>query len=155
MHAQVQAGIPLSSLSVPAPKARKRRTYEESDNQISFFKWWRASYASFNVPQCLVFSIPNGSALGTGKEDWQVLQRVIRGKRLIAEGLGAGTFDIFVSVPRTGCHGCYIEMKKKGGTASPQQVIFQSAVLAWGYKADYCYSDQEAINAVTTYLTKP
>ena len=140
----------------PRPKERvkRKRNYEESDNQKSFFKWWRASHAAFNVPQCLVFAIPNGSALGTGKEDWQVLQRVIRGRRLIAEGLTPGVLDIFVSVAFGGFHGCYVEMKKKGGEMNPQQVIFKAAAEAWGYKTVVCYSDREAIDAVTTYLTK-
>lgn len=146
------------TVKTPEPRKRKR-SYEESDNQISFFKWWRATHDDFHIPECLVYAIPNGSALGTGREDWQVLQRIIRGKRLVAEGLTNGVFDIFVSVPRirphgTWYHGCYLEMKKKDGTVSPAQVTFKAAAEAFCYRTAICYSDREAIDCVTTYLTK-
>jgi len=165
MTAQAREGVPLAGLKVPPAKPKRKRSYEESDAQITFFKWLHSTHSRFGVPQCLVFAIPNGSALGTGKEDWQVVQRIIRGKRLIAEGLTPGVFDIFVSVPRpklirrigmNDCdywHGLYVEMKKADGKVSPEQVAFKAAAESWGYKTVICYSAQEAIGAVTLYLT--
>lgn len=145
----MQAGLPC-----PPPLAKSKRSYEESENQITLFKWWEVTHAKFGVARHLMFAIPNGSALGTGKEDWQVKQRIKRGKRLKAEGLTPGVFDIFVSVPRGKFHGMYVEMKRREGEPSPEQIAFKTSVEAKGYATAICYNSTEAIDTVTFYLTK-
>ncbi len=146
-------GQPVSALK-PSAAPKSRRSYEESENQVALFSWWEVSHAKFGAARHLMFAIPNGSALGTGKEDWQVKQRIIRGKRLKAEGLTPGVFDIFVSVPRQGRCGMFVEMKRKGGEPSPEQIAFKTSVEAQGYATAICYSSMEAIDAITFYLTK-
>ena len=140
----------------PRPKEPKsaRRRYEESENQIAFFNWWRMTHADFGLPACVVFAIPNGSALGTGKEDWQIKQRMIRGKRLKSEGLTPGVFDIFISVPRKPFSGCYLEMKKLEGEPSKEQIDFSGHMTMLGYKTAYAFTAQQAIDITTSYLTQ-
>lgn len=157
-------GLPVEGFVMPPPIPRKKRTYEESDNQIALFQWWATHCKSFGVAECLLFAIPNGSALGGGKEEWQVRQRVMRGKRLKAEGLRPGTCDIFLAVPRrptpktlgetTKHHdGLFIEMKTAKGTVSEEQELFIGYATARGYKCAICRSAEEAIKEITNYLT--
>lgn len=150
------------------PTVRAKRTYEESDTQISFFKWWAMTYRAFRVPQCACFHIPNGSALGTGREDWQVTQRMIRGKRLKAEGLTGGVFDVFVMVPRAwsldealsrgtghfGWCGLFLEFKRRDAVLRPDQISFKAAADSLGYATNVAWTAGEGIDIVTTYLTK-
>lgn len=152
----------------PVEKVRKPRTYEEHNAQVAVIVWWHAACRGYNLQEQLLFAIPNGSALGVGKEDWQVRQRIIRGKRLKDEGLRAGTFDLFLSVPRgsfsqlTTCAtqrittwrwcGLYLEMKTATGVVSLDQIQFQKAVETQGYKAVICRSQNEAVNAIIQYL---
>lgn len=153
---------------------KRKRSYEESDAQKAVISWFdRVSKHQFGVPAFLLHAIPNGSALGTGKEDWQVLQRVKRAQRLIAEGLRPGVCDLFLAVPRTqrpdpleaDCedgderpvwhHGLYVEMKRKDdktSKVSPEQATFIDAVRVQGYRAVVCRSAEEAISEITKYL---
>lgn len=145
---------------MPEPVQRRKRSYEESEAQQSVFKWWAITHKQFGVPECLLFAIPNGSALGSGKEDWQVKQRMIRGKRAKAEGSRPGVYDIFLSVPKgrviggrlIWLHGLFIEMKRRDGVLSPAQVEFKSAVEGQNYAATLCYTSGEAIDQITAYL---
>jgi hypothetical protein len=72
-----------------------------------------------------------------------------------AEGQRRGVFDIKVNVPRNGSAGLWLEMKAAKGRLSPDQKEFQKAVEEQGYKTAVCFSSFEAINFITTYLTKP
>lgn len=146
---------------MPAPIPRKKRTYEESDNQVALFQWWATHCRSFGVAECLMFAIPNGSALGTGKEDWQVKERVIRGKRAKREGSRPGIPDIMLAAPSArpqswqpkNHHGLFIEMKTANGKVSSEQEEAMGYLTARGYKCVVCRSCEEAITAIKSYLT--
>nr|WP_294508356.1 hypothetical protein [uncultured Bilophila sp.] len=73
----------------------------ESQEQKALFDWWRA-YAR-NTP-LVMLHIPNGGA-----------RNAITGSRMKAEGVTAGVPDILLAVPRQGCHGLWIELKRRKG----------------------------------------
>jgi hypothetical protein len=153
------------SLADMKPETKKKRSYEESENQIALFSWWEMACKSYGIARCLMFAIPNGSALGTGKEDWQVRQRAIRGKRLKAEGLTPGVPDVFLAVPRrprpwshgeTTKHysGLFVEMKTSKGVVSPAQQQIIGYLLARDYKCAVARSFDEARKVIEEYLNK-
>lgn len=163
LAAHQRLGLPPEGFVMPPPVPRKKRSYEESDNQIALFAWWATHCKSFGVAECLLFAVPNGSALGTGKEDWQVKQRVMRGKRLKAEGLRPGTPDVFLAVPRrpapivpgaTTKHydGLFVEMKTAKGKVSDEQEAFFGYAMARGYKCVVARSCEEAVKEISNYL---
>ncbi len=162
LAAHQRMDLPAEGFVMPPPIPKKKRTYEESDNQIALFQWWATHCKSFSVAECLMFAIPNGSALGGGKEEWQVRQRVMRGKRLKSEGLRPGTCDIFLAVPRrpastngtttTHYDGLFVEMKTSKGVVSEEQESFIGYATARGYRCVVCRSAEEAIKEITNYL---
>lgn len=136
----------------PVERVRRKRTYEESDTQIHVFKWWKVACREFKVKECLMFAVPNGSALGTGREEWQIRQRVIRGKRAKAEGARPGVLDVVLLVPNAHHPALLWETKTKKGIVSPEQIEFIEAIRERGYAHAVCRSAAEAISTITGYL---
>ena len=110
-------------------------------------------------------AIPNGGSRDSDKKG-----AMIRGAAMKAEGVKAGVADIFLPVPlkerinnRDYYYYCglYIEMKKpsqkpvradaKGG-CSDDQLEFKDYALKNGYGWAVCYSWQEAVSVVKSYL---
>lgn len=159
-HAE-RMGLPHDGTRPSEPAPRKRRSYEEHEAQCAVIRWWAVACKGYGLAEQLLFAIPNGSALGVGKEDWQVRQRIIRGKRLKDEGLRAGTWDLFLAVPRMFYNiesercfvsGCFLEMKTAKGVLSLEQISFQKAVVAQHYITHVCHSSGEVIAAIIEYL---
>lgn len=100
--------------------------------------------------------IPNGGSRGGDERSAQ-----IQGARLKAQGVKSGVLDLFLPVPRNGCHGLYIEMKKpdqrpkregsKGGM-SDDQIEFTKFVHSQGYGAATCYTWEDAKNLIISYM---
>lgn len=128
---------------VVIPPPPKKRSNEESIAQCALIAWWATAHAAYGVPECLLFSIPNG-----GKRDPKVMYFLKR------EGLRNGASDIFVSVPRGGYHGLYVEMKAAKGIVSDDQDTFMTAVCAQHYAAHVCRSTEEAKKTIHEYLTQ-
>jgi hypothetical protein len=55
-------------------------------------------------------------------------------------------------VPRLGHHGLIIEMKCHGGRVSYEQHIWIDALRKQGYRVEVCWTWQEAVNEIETYL---
>ena len=88
----------------------------ESQEQKALFDWWRA-YAR-NTP-LVMLHIPNGGA-----------RNAITGARMKAEGVTAGVPDILLAVPRQGCHGLWIELKRrKGGEYDSMSVAVEEVEI--------------------------
>lgn len=52
-----------------------------------------------------------------------------------AAGVKPGVPDMFLPVAREGCHGLYIELKRRdGGRVSPEQTAWMDALARQGYK---------------------
>ncbi len=122
----------------PPPKPRKN---EESIAQCAVIAWWAVAHNQYGVPECLLFSIPNGGR--RSPRDMVFLKR---------EGLRPGVTDLFLSVPSGIWHGLYCEMKTATGRVSDEQESFMDSVVARNYFAKVCRSSDEAIKLIKEYL---
>ncbi len=135
------------------PEHRKKRDNEESREQKKVIAWWASYSKERGIPECLLFAIPNGSALGHGKEEYQVRQRKIRGKIMKEEGLRNGCPDLFCAVGMGISLGLFVEMKTAKGVISDDQKEFIHALRKYGYLCDVCRSAEEGIAKIKEYLT--
>lgn len=110
----------------------------ESQIQIACVRWFRYQYPKY--ARCL-YSIPNGGNRNT-----------ITGAILKEEGALAGVADLQLAVANRFYHGLYIEMKQPKGKQSKSQKEFQLTVEQQGYKYVICYSLDEFMNVIYTYL---
>ena len=112
----------------------------EHDIQKSCVAWFRWQYPKLAG---LLFAIPNGGQRS----------KATAGK-LKAEGVVAGVADMFLSVPASGFHGCYIEMKinAPGSKQTPAQKEFEVSVLAQGYFYYVCRDLEGFMRLIQTYL---
>jgi hypothetical protein len=154
----LNAGITDGELpdAIPAapPVRRRKRDNQEFRIQSAFAKLWRANCASLGFPQCVAFHIPNGSVMGGGSAPWQKTEREIRGRLQKLAGVEDGVCDYFISVPRHGYHGMYVEFKRPDkGTVSPEQWAFIDAVRAQGYHFELHVDAVIAWEAAKKYLT--
>lgn len=86
-------------------------------------------------------AIPNG--------DWRGFRVAAK---LKAEGVKPGVPDLFLPVPRVGFHGLYIELKRVGGSPTPEQWAFMERAHARGYLVR-CFNNLSlAVNCVAEYL---
>lgn len=92
----------------------------ESKLQIACVRWFRYEYKRYSN---VFFAIPNGGN-----------RNAVTGAILKAEGVLAGVADLFLSLPRNGFHGLYIEMKCGKNNQTATQQLFQSEVEKHGYK---------------------
>lgn len=91
-------------------------------------------------------AIPNGGSRGDNER-----ARMIRGASLKAEGVKPAVSDIFLPVPLWGWHGFYIEMKRPGEKARPDQQKFIEDMRARGYAAMVCDHWEKARDAILQY----
>ena len=75
--------------------------------------------------------------------------------RLKAEGVTQGVPDLFLSVPRHGKHGFYLELKKARGTPSANQKTFLIAAQAKGYQCGVFNDLESILSALGQYLEIP
>ena len=113
----------------------------ETDEQAAVIEWWGWKSKAWNIPPHLLFHIPNE---GSGSP--------ARGRLLKRQGVRAGCPDLCLSVARGPFFGLYIEMKKKGGSCTPEQKVFHEDLRAQGYRVEVCYGAQAAIDAITHYM---
>lgn len=135
--------VPLLSV---APKrerapAAERAHPTEHQEQVKVIHWWRHACARYGVPEFALFAVPNGGSRG-----------VVEAANLKAEGVRAGVSDLFLSVPRGGLSGMFIELKAVKGRASPEQIEFIASARLRGYRAEFCFGADAAIAAITDYM---
>jgi hypothetical protein len=127
----------MSKLINPADLAKAGSEHAE---QVALFAW-----AALNIPKHpelkLLFAIPNGG-----------LRSKITAANLKAEGVRSGVLDIFLPVARGPWHGLFIEMKKQGGRATPEQLTFIDDVRAQGFGASICVGWEKASQVLLQYL---
>ncbi len=165
----LKAGEPIEKVlaTLPAkPKTRLKNNNEESRSQKMLIKWWSHRCKDFDIPEQLLFSIPNGMAFG-GKAEWQVKTSIIRGKNAKLEGLRPGVPDLMLAVPSgqqgvfSGKNdvpifkyaGMFIEMKTATGVEGMDQFYMRGYLLSRGYHCVLCRSTDEAIKAIESYLS--
>lgn len=88
----------------------------------------------------------------------------VKGARAKQIGIQKGVSDIFIPMPRHGCHGLYIELKinpahpenapkKKRGHASEDQIIFGRQVQSDGYGWAVAEGWKAAVSIIEQYLS--
>ena len=113
----------------------------EAQEQAALFQWARMQAGRY--PElALIHAIPNGGS-----------RHPAEAKNLKAQGVKAGVPDICLPVPRGGCHGLYIELKRrKGGKLSPEQEQWISELTEQGYYAAVCKGWEVAAEFIKRYL---
>ena len=115
----------------------------ETAEQMAVFEW--AKWQEGKYPELkLMYHVPN-----EGKRS------VVTGARLRREGMKKGVSDICLPAARGEYHGLYIELKAKGGKATPAQVEFLQGITEQGYFGCICYGAEEAEKAILNYLKLP
>jgi hypothetical protein len=124
----------------PREPSTKPPAPSEHDEQAALFTW--ASKNRVLIPDLAwMFAIPNGGA-----------RDVITAARLKAEGVKRGVPDICLPVPRGGKHGLFLELKARGGRASPEQQEYINYLLRQGYDARVVVGFEAARDALLEYL---
>lgn len=67
-------------------------------------------------------------------------------------GQKAGVPDLFLPVKKSFASGLYIEMKKKGGRVSDDQERWKLFLRSQGFRVIVCWSADEAIRELETYV---
>lgn len=117
------------------------RLVSEDEEQIAIFKWARLQESLYPELKQL-HHIPNGG-----------LRSKATAAKLKAMGVKPGVPDMCLPVPRNGCHGLYIELKRReGGVISPAQGKWLEDLYNNGYQASVCYGADEAIKVIKEYL---
>lgn len=126
-----------------------RRT--EHDEQVAFVSWARENQAAHPELRNL-FAIPNGAKLPyTVNAEGKRFSR--QGVFLRTEGLEAGVPDLLLACARCGYHGLFLEMKRKGGKPSANQLHWHKRLIAEGYAVVIPYSAEQARAYTLAYLT--
>lgn len=116
----------------------------EHAHQTALFAW----AAQTGWPQLKwLHAIPNGGQ-----------RNKIVAANMKMEGVRSGVADLFLPLALGRFHGFYIEMKKPGregeknGGLTDEQVDFLNNVKKQGYRAEVCYTWQQARDALIEYL---
>lgn len=126
-------------LDKPAPVTAVTGSTEH-DEQVAVIAWARASEVTYPELR-LLHSTPNGG-----------YRHPATAAAMKAEGQLAGWPDLELNVARHGKHALFIEMKKKGGKASPEQIRVIELLREYGNMAVICVGAEDAINTLRHYL---
>jgi hypothetical protein len=142
---------PMAAKSVPYVQTKARSTSRqrgkesaqtESQIQQSIIEWWHYVSLARCLPGPCLMAFP-----------LQGLRTKRNGSRLKAEGMRAGTPDLFLALARGKYHGLWIELKRPGGKLRPsQKAMLDMLDLKCGYAAFACYGQQEAQALIVKYL---
>ena len=77
------------------------------------------------------------------------------GALLKRKGVLSGVSDILILKPSKSYHGAAIELKSKNGILSDNQQAFLDILSEHGYFTTVCYSADEAIGVICSYLNIP
>ena len=113
----------------------------EEIEQTCLFRW--AALESGAHPElALLHAIPNGGKRSKSEA-----------ARMKAAGVKPGVPDMFLPVAREGCHGLYIELKRRdGGRVSTEQTAWMDALARQGYKTALCHGWDAAREEIQRYL---
>ena len=119
----------------------KRPVASEAQEQAAVIEWWHFACRKYKVPECSLLHIANE---GT--------RSAARGRLQKSLGVRAGVADLFLSVPRGGRGGLWIEMKRKGGRVRPEQREFLEKMRDLGYDGVVCHGAEAAIEKIHAYM---
>lgn len=121
---------------------QKKAVVSEAQEQAAVIRWWGLVCGRYGVPELCLMHIANE---GT--------RSAARGRLMKSQGVRAGVSDLFLSVPRGGFCGLWVEMKRKGGRVRPEQREFLRNMQALGYEGVVCHGADEARAVITAYMT--
>lgn len=120
----------------------KKPVASEAQEQAAVIDWWRFAHKKYGVPEVALLHIANE---GTGS--------VVRGRSQKKQGVRAGVADLFLSVPRGGRAGLWIEMKRKNGQVRSEQREFLNQMQELGYDCAVCRGAEAAREKIHAYMT--
>lgn len=132
----------------------------EAAEQSAVITWWSSYARTRGLDERLLIASANGAVLaGDAKH------RAIQMARLKRTGLRVGVPDLFLAKSRhakpievladfepTLFHGLWIEMKRVGGKATPEQVEMADVLRRQGYNVVLAEGFDEARRAIMGYL---
>lgn len=119
----------------------KSQAVSESTLQIQCVRWFDIQYPFWSK---YLFHIRNGGSIKSARE----------GMKFKRMGVRKGIPDLFLSIPHIDWHGFYIELKKKGGKPSLEQVENGKAFEDLGYKFLIIDDIEVFIDEVNEYMLK-
>lgn len=108
----------------------------EHEIQKAFFAW-----VNLTLYRSCIFAIPNGG-----------MRHIGVARKLKAEGVTPGVFDVFVAIPTETQHGLWIEFKSGKNKLTEYQKAFMRKMTLQDYTCVVCYSLEEAKEALQRYL---
>jgi hypothetical protein len=137
-------------ITQPRDASGRKRTGRAIEHaiQVAFFVKVNDPENQLRWPElALVHAIPNffGASKATKAQ----------GGRAKAEGRKPGVPDVHCPVARGGYHSFWIEFKKPGGTTSPEQAHWLSALAREGHKVALHTNEDVAFEELITYLSQP
>lgn len=134
----------MPSLRRLSPRNQALSLPTEHEKQVSLVEWWSWARKRWKLPEFALFAIPNA---GAGSQKGQA-------GKLKAEGVRKGIPDLALSIPRGGFHGLYIEMKRVGERARPDQLEVLSFFRSQGYETAVCEGALDATEVIFRYLER-
>lgn len=142
----------VAEIATPEANARRpRRVQRESKTQQAVMRWWKLMHRGLGVAdERLLMAFP-----------LQGVRTKANASRMKAEGMRAGTPDMFLAVPRasepfSACaqprHGLWIELKTETGNVRESQTEMLNALRSEDYGTAICYGYEAAIRAIEDYL---
>lgn len=74
------------------------------------------------------------------------------GQKFKEMGTKKGFPDLFLPIAKGPFHGLFIEMKIATGKISPEQEEYRRLLIEEGYRYEFCYTAEGAINLIKNYL---
>ncbi|MFA6241953.1 MAG: VRR-NUC domain-containing protein [Candidatus Hydrogenedentales bacterium] len=146
-HAEPYSSAPQSVVQATKKRIRQRTKpllssrRSESQDQQALVRWWDANCGQWNLEPNDLMAFPLQGAR-TKKN----------GARLKAEGMRAGTPDLFLAVPALESCGLWIEMKSEKGRTTDAQDIELERLEKRGYSTAVCCGFDEAQATIRAYL---
>ncbi len=110
----------------------------EHEEQAALIEWWHLASRKHEIPEHLLFAIPNGG-----------MRQKATAALLKSEGVRAGAPDLMLAVPRGGYHGLFIELKRiRNGRVTPDQREFLTDLQ----KREYCVRVAKGFNDAKTII---
>lgn len=131
---------PRYQLAPTKAGAKAKPVISEDAIQAQVITWARRQSKVYPELSWL-FHVPNGGQ-----------RHAAVAAKLRGQGVKPGVPDLFLPVPRFGCHGLWIEMKTQDGRLSKEQKDWIAYLTAAGYQAKVCRSLEDALAALTAYL---
>jgi hypothetical protein len=120
----------------------KRVSPSEYQIQAAFFQWRDAQKAK--IPELKrLYAVENGG-----------YRHKATAGRLKASGVTRGIPDVFLAVSSGAYHGLYIEFKSETGRQSPEQKLWESSCVEYGYQYALVRSTDEAIDVTLKYIER-